>query len=170
MSGATALTLARSSTRWFRASAGPLARILIVADRHRSWSRERGKHGKRKFLRLDFQLSHHSKILSLFGLRQNQKGRPFLLCSTSPPCPVDIRVRIGRQFIVNDLNHILNIETSGCHIGRHERADVAGPKGAERPFPLCLAMVAGQGADRSRFPAQMGRQASHLILLITEHH
>jgi hypothetical protein len=57
---------------------------------------------------------------------------------------MDVRIRIGRQLIVNHLSHILNIEASGCHIGRHERSEPAGSKGAERPFPLCLAVIAGQ--------------------------
>jgi hypothetical protein len=83
---------------------------------------------------------------------------------------MDVRIRIGRQFIVNHLGHILNIETSGCHIGRHERTESAGPKGTERPFPLRLAVIAGQRTDRSRFSTQMGRQSSYLILLITKHH
>ena len=164
------LTLAESSAGWFSTSTGPLAMGLLFAYLHRGRRWEGRKHGKREFPRLDFQLSHHSKILSLFGLRQDQEGRPFLLCSTRSPCPVDIRIRIGRQFIVNHLGHILNIETSGCHIGGYERTESSGPKGTERPFPLRLAMVASQRPDRSRFSTQMGRQASHLILLITKHH
>jgi hypothetical protein len=83
---------------------------------------------------------------------------------------MDVRIRIGRQLIVNHLGHILNIEASGCHIGRHERTESAGPKGTERPFPLRLAVIAGQRTNRSRFSTQMGRQTSHLILLITKHH
>jgi hypothetical protein len=56
---------------------------------------------------------------------------------------MDVRIRIGRQFIVNHLSHILNIEASGRHISCHERTESAGPKGAERPFPLRLAVIAG---------------------------
>ncbi|MBU6435398.1 MAG: hypothetical protein KJS98_18980, partial [Nitrospirae bacterium] len=54
MSRSSILALAESSAGWFRTPAGPMARILLVADRHRGWRREGGKHGKRKFLRLDF--------------------------------------------------------------------------------------------------------------------
>ena len=151
MSGSPVFAIAESSAGWFGTSAWPLSRKLRFADRHRGRSREGNKYGKRKFLCLDSQLSHHSEILPLFGLRQNQECRPFLLGSTSPSCPVDIRVRIGRQLIVNHLGHILNVEASGRHIGRHERPESAGSKGTERPLPLCLAVIAGQRTNRSRF-------------------
>ena len=143
MSCSPVFAIAESSAGWFGASAWPLSRSLLFADRQRSGSREGNKYGKRKFLRLDSQLSHHSKILPFFGLRQNQERRPFLLGSTRSPGSMDIRIRIGRQLIVNHLGHILNIEASGCHIGRHERPESAGPKGTERPFPLRLAVIAG---------------------------
>jgi hypothetical protein len=71
---------------------------------------------------------------------------------------------------VDHLGHILNIEPSGCHIGRHERTETTGPKGAECSFTLRLAVIAGQGADRSRFSTQVGRQPSHLVLLIAKYH
>jgi hypothetical protein len=135
--------IAETSAGWFGASAWPLPRSLLFADRHRGGSREGNKYGKRKFLRLDSQLSHHSEILPLFGLRQNQERRPFLLGSTRSSGPMDIRIRIGRQLIVNHLGHILNIEASGCDISRHERPESAGSKGTERPFPLRLAVIAG---------------------------
>ena len=70
---------------------------------------------------------------------------------------MDVGVWIGRQLIVDHLGHILNIESSGCHIGRHERTKTTGPKGAECSFPLRLAVIAGQRTDQSRFSAQMGR-------------
>ena len=70
---------------------------------------------------------------------------------------MNVGIRIGRQLIMNHLSHILNIETSCCHIGRYQRAESAGSKSTERPFPLRLAVIAGQRADRSRFSAQMGR-------------
>src|SRR5207247_9462850 len=38
------------------------------------------------------------------------------------------------------------------------------------PCPLRFAVTAGQSTNWRRFSAQMGRQASHLILLITKHH
>jgi hypothetical protein len=142
MSGSPVFAIAESSAGWFSNSAWPLSRSLLFADRHRDWSRESNKDGERKFLRLDSQLSHHSEIFPLFGLRQNQERRPFLLGSTCSPGPMDVRIRIGRQLIVNHLGHILNIEASGCHIGRHERPESAGSKGTERPFPLCLAVIA----------------------------
>jgi hypothetical protein len=69
---------------------------------------------------------------------------------------MDVGIWIGRQLIVDHLGHILNIEASGCHIRRHERPESAGPKGAERSLTLRLAVIAGQGADRSRFSTQMG--------------
>jgi hypothetical protein len=83
---------------------------------------------------------------------------------------MDVRIWIGRQLVVNHLRHILNIETSCCHIGRHQRAEPTGSKGTERPFPLGLAVIAGQRTDRSRLSTQVGRQPSHLIFLITKYH
>ena len=142
MSCSPVLAITESSPGWFGTSARPLARSLLFADRHRGGSRESDKHGKREFLRLDSQLSHHSEILPLFGLRQNQKRRPFFLCSTRSPGPMDVRIRIGRQFIVNHLGHILNVETSGRHIGRHEGTESTCPKRTERPFALGLTMIA----------------------------
>ena len=66
---------------------------------------------------------------------------------------MDVRILIGRQFIVITC-HILNIETSGCHIGRHKRTQSAGPKGTERPFPRAW-LDCRQRTDRSRFSTQM---------------
>ena len=60
---------------------------------------------------------------------------------------MDVGIRIGRQLIVNDLGHVLNIEASGRHICCHERAEPSGPERAERSFPLRLAVIAGQRAD-----------------------
>ena len=156
MNWAPVLALAEPPTRGFRTSAWPLAMRLLFTHLHRRRRWESRKHGKRELLRLNSQLSHHSKILSFFGLRQNQEGRPFLLCSTRSSCPMDVRIRIGRQLIVNHLGHVLNIKASGCHIGRHERTESSSPERAERPFPLRLAVIAGQRTDRSRFSAQMG--------------
>jgi hypothetical protein len=60
---------------------------------------------------------------------------------------MDVGIWIGRQLIVNHLGHILNIEPSGCDIGRHERPESAGPKGAERSLTLRLAVITGQRTD-----------------------
>jgi hypothetical protein len=60
---------------------------------------------------------------------------------------MDVGIWIGRQLIVNHLGHILDIEPSGCDIGRHERPESAGPKGAERSLTLRLAVITGQGAN-----------------------
>src|SRR5262249_28659146 len=147
-----------------------LARSLLFSDRHRDRRRESHKDGKREFLRFDSQLSHHPKILSLFGLRQNQERRPLFLSTTRSSSSMDVRIRIGWQLIVDHLGHVLNIEASGCHISRHKRTESAGSKSTERPFPLRLTVVACQRTDRSRLSTQMSRQAPHLILLIAEYY
>ena len=64
---------------------------------------------------------------------------------------MDVGIWIGRQLIVDHLGYILDIEPSGCHIGRHERTESTGPKSAERSLTLRLAVITGQGADQSRF-------------------
>src|SRR5262245_14377600 len=83
---------------------------------------------------------------------------------------MDVRIRIARQLIMNHLSHILNIEASGCHISRHERTKSTGPKGPKRPFSLRLALLAGYRTYRSLLSAQIGSQASHLVLLIAKYH
>jgi hypothetical protein len=66
MSRSTIFALAKSPTGRFGTSAGPVVARLFFGDLHRGRGRERNKYGKRELLRLDSQLSHHSKILSLF--------------------------------------------------------------------------------------------------------
>ena len=66
MNRSSAFTLTGSSTRWFSTSAGPMVAKAFFAGRHRGWRRESDKYRKREFFRLDSQLSHHSKIFSLF--------------------------------------------------------------------------------------------------------
>jgi hypothetical protein len=66
MSRSTVFALAKSPAGWLGTSAGSVVARLFFGDLHRGRGRERDKYRKRELFRLDSQLSHHSKILSLF--------------------------------------------------------------------------------------------------------
>src|SRR5262249_10933346 len=87
---------------------------------------------------------------------------------SGPTAPMNVRIRIDRQFIMNNLRHDGYVQSPRCYIGGDERTEAACPKGTERAFPLRLAMIAGQRADQRLFAAQSCRQAAHLVLLIAK--
>ena len=132
--------------------------------------RQRGEWRKRKLRRLNSQLTDHTQVLPLFGLGEYKERRTFFFRPASPSSPMDIRIGIRGQLVMNDLRDIGDVQTARRHIRRDKRADAAGPEGAQGPFPLRLAVVSGNRSHGGCLASQFGRKTADLILLVAENH
>jgi hypothetical protein len=54
---------------------------------------------------------------------------------------VHVVLYVERQVVVYDAGNVVDVDPSGCHIGRHQGLDFASPEVRQRPFALGLATV-----------------------------
>jgi len=62
-------------------------------------------------------------------------------CAGGPAGTVDVILRVGREVVVDDAVDFLDVDPTGGHVGRDERACLASPELCERTVTLLLAAV-----------------------------
>ena len=110
-----------------------------------------------------------SLVLPLWLLVDEGKRLTFFATTTGAADAVHVVVVGHREFVVDDVRDVTDVETAGCHVGGNKHLHFAVLKGTEGALALRLALVA---MDRICFKAashQRFRQLFNTVFSATKH-